>query len=163
MSEAAPPEGVTSLYVAFDEDRRGWITLRDWDPDAFENLERFVTFARTECGNLNRFLKAVEGVTGDEGEKVAPRGPGVCDVHVLSGPDGLRSEAPHRPIPIRILVWTPPGFPRVVAIFPFQRRRPGRKGRCTDLLVGLASRHVQLRYSGCGPRVFFMRGRTCSA
>lgn len=71
MSEAAPPEGVTSLYVAFDEDRRGWITLRDWDPDAFENLERFVTFARTECGNLNRFLKAVEGVTGDEGEKVA--------------------------------------------------------------------------------------------
>jgi hypothetical protein len=65
LPEASPASGITALYIALDEDRSGWFTLRDWDPETFERLAKFWRWCRKEFGNVAKFARAAENVEVD--------------------------------------------------------------------------------------------------
>lgn len=58
ISEASPPCGVTALYVAFDSDRSGWFSLRNWDIEAYEALYAFAKIVR-KTGKATDYIRTL--------------------------------------------------------------------------------------------------------
>jgi len=65
LAEAHPATGINALYIALDEDRSGWFTLRDWDADSFDVLAKFWRWCRKEFGTVAKFAKVAETVEVD--------------------------------------------------------------------------------------------------
>merc|ERR1712232_591035 len=42
----ASPSSLTALYVAFDSDRSGWFTLKNWDEESHDLLVQFLAFVK---------------------------------------------------------------------------------------------------------------------
>jgi Ca2+-binding EF-hand superfamily protein len=61
----AAPRSVTALYVAFDKDRSGWFTLRDWDQLAYTHLQRFVAWSSKGFRKVSECLRSMEEVSGE--------------------------------------------------------------------------------------------------
>lgn len=64
VASAAPSTGLPALYCAFDTDRSGWFTFRDWDEPAFRTLAAFSRRVAGEFGRPSGCVKAWEKEKG---------------------------------------------------------------------------------------------------
>lgn len=64
VAAAAPASGVSALYCAFDTDRSGWFTLRDWDYAIFKTLAHFTRWTKAEFGKPSNCVRAWEKEKG---------------------------------------------------------------------------------------------------
>merc|ERR1719329_330457 len=64
MAAAAPASGSSALYCAFDTDRSGWFTLRDWDHATFKTLAQFTRWTKAEFGKPSNCVRAWEKEKG---------------------------------------------------------------------------------------------------
>lgn len=60
VKDAKPENGLAGLYVALDQDRSGWFSIRDWDERIFNLLACFVTFARAQFHKVSHCIRAWE-------------------------------------------------------------------------------------------------------
>lgn len=50
---------VTAVFCAFDEDRSGWFSLRNWDEDAYAALRAFATWAKHKSGKVSSCIRTI--------------------------------------------------------------------------------------------------------
>eukprot|EP00929_Paragymnodinium_shiwhaense_P096010 TRINITY_DN5743_c0_g1_i1.p1 TRINITY_DN5743_c0_g1~~TRINITY_DN5743_c0_g1_i1.p1 ORF type:complete len:681 (-),score=103.67 TRINITY_DN5743_c0_g1_i1:400-2442(-) len=58
---------MVSAWRSLDRDLSGWISLHEFDEEAYDIIVKFCRFARKECGSVYGLLKAMSGI--DCGEK----------------------------------------------------------------------------------------------
>jgi len=59
IAEACPPCGTSAIFCAFDQERTGWFSLREWDHDSYKMLVSFQSWARENHGKVTTFVRSL--------------------------------------------------------------------------------------------------------
>lgn len=59
VPEAKPQCGITAVFCAFDQERTGWFSLKEWDPDGYRLLLAFSSWAKSHFGKVTNFVRAL--------------------------------------------------------------------------------------------------------
>lgn len=59
MREAEPDCGITAVFCAFDQERTGWFSLREWDADSYKILFTFSSWAKKNFQRVTAFVRSL--------------------------------------------------------------------------------------------------------